>query len=73
LIGQFIFFLRGRCEDIARQLVEAVVSGKIKVAFGGGLEKFRDEGTTFKGRIHREDFIEQFIFFYLLSLDGRIQ
>ncbi|MFN9907961.1 MAG: hypothetical protein ACK56F_17825 [bacterium] len=34
-----------RCEDIAKQLVKAVTSGKLKVAFGGGIEKFR-EGTT---------------------------
>ena len=38
-----------RCEDIASQFVKAIVGGKLKVAFGGGLDKFRKEGVIWFG------------------------
>ena len=47
---KFIFLsVLCRCEDIASQFVKAIVGGKLKVAFGGGLDKFRKEGVIWFG------------------------
>lgn len=47
---------RKGCEDIASQLVKVVLSGKLKVAFGGGIERFRTADK--KGKRNDSDLVD---------------